>query len=49
MNIMATMPDTVVRELEEISGMALLRATITASLASLSSCSSMNRWQRMMA
>ena len=46
MNIMATMPETVVRELEEISGMALLRATMAASLASLSSCSSIKRWHR---
>ena len=42
-NISAIMPDTVVRLEEEISGMALLRATVTASMVSLSSCSSINR------
>ena len=49
MNIMATIPEIVVRELEEISGIALLKATITASLASLSSCSSIKRCAKMMA
>ena len=49
MNIMATIPETVVKELEEISGIALLSATITASRASLLSCSSMKRWAKMMA
>ena len=46
---MATIPEIVVRELEEISGIALLKATITASLASLSSCSSIKRCAKMMA
>ena len=49
MNIMATIPEIVVRELDEISGIALLKATITASLASLSSCSSIKRCAKMMA
>ena len=48
-NIMATMPETVVRELDEISGIAFDRATITASLASLVSCSSLNLLARMIA
>ena len=42
-------PDMVVREEEEISGMALESAAIQASLAGSVSCSSLKRWQRMMA
>ncbi len=48
-SIRATIPDTVVRLLEDISGIALLRATVTASMVSFVSCSSINRWNRMMA
>ena len=43
MNMSATMPEIVVRLLEEISGMALLRATVMACSASKCSLSSMNR------
>ncbi len=45
-NIKATMPDTVVRLLEEISGIALLKATIIASIVSFVSRSSINRWNK---
>ena len=49
MNIMAARPASVVRQLEEISGMALLSARIQASRAGACSRSSLKRWQRMMA
>ena len=42
-SIKATMPDTVVRLLEEISGIALLSATVTASTVPLVRCSSIKR------
>ena len=48
-SINATMPDTVVRLLEEISGIALLSATVTASIVSFVSCSSINRWNSIIA
>ena len=38
----AARPDTVVREEDEISGIALLKAAMQASLAGLVSCSSLN-------
>ena len=41
MNIMAIRPPTVVRELEEISGIALLKATMSASLVGRVLCSSL--------
>ena len=49
MNIMATSPPMVVRELAPISGMALLSATMVASRMGRVWCSSLNRLQRMMA
>ena len=50
MNTSATIPDMVVRELDDISIMALLKAVIIASLASSPlSCSSIYLWNRMMA
>ena len=48
-SISATMPETVVRLLEEISGIALLRATVTASMVSFVSCSSIKRCTRIIA
>ena len=48
-NIMAAKPASVVRQLEEISGMALLSARIQASRADARSRSSLNRWQRIIA
>ena len=45
----AARPLTVVRDEALISGMALLRASTAASRAFLVSCSSENRWHRMMA
>ena len=41
MNIMAIKPPMVVRELDAISGIALLNATITASFVGKCSCSSL--------
>ena len=49
MNIMATIPDTVVSEDELISGIAFDNATLTASSASIVSCSSIKRSHRMIA
>ena len=48
-NTRAPRPEMVVREEEEISGIALAKAAIQASLAGRVSCSSLKRWQRMMA
>ena len=49
MKAKAARPEMVVRELDEISGMALLRASIQASRVSSVACSAENRWHRMMA
>ncbi len=49
MKARAARPDMVVREEEDISGIALESAAIQASLASRVSCSSLNRWQRIIA
>lgn len=49
MNIMAAKPARVVRQLEEISGIALLKARIQAVRVSAVSFSSLNRWHRIMA
>ena len=49
MNIMAARPARVVRQLEEISGIALLKARIQAVRVSAVSFSSLNLWHRMMA
>ena len=49
MNIMAARPARVVRQLEEISGIALLKARIQAVRVSAVSFSSLNRWHRIMA
>ena len=49
MKARAPRPEMVVRELEEISGMALLRASIQASLVPRVTCSAEKRWHRMMA
>ena len=49
MNIMAARPPIVVRELEPISGMPLLSAITTASRVGRTSCSSLNRLQRITA
>ena len=48
-NARAIRPETVVRQLEDISGIALLRAVIHASRQSICSCSSLYRWIRMIA
>ena len=49
MNIIAISPPTVVSELEQISGIALERATISASLISNALCSSLYLLQKMIA
>ena len=48
-NARAIRPETVVRQLEDISGIALLRAVIHASRLSICSCSSLYRWIRIIA
>ncbi len=48
-NASAARPDMVVKEEEDISGIALASAAIQASLAGMVSCSSLKRWQRIMA
>ena len=45
----APRPEMVVRLLEQISGMDLLRASTQASREGRVSCSAENRWHRMMA
>ena len=45
----AARPDIVVRDEEEISGIALAKAAIQASRAGWVSCSSLKRWHRIMA
>ena len=49
MNSMATRPPMVVRLLAPISGMDLLRDTMTASRSASRRCSSLKRLQKMMA
>ena len=49
MNSIATRPPTVVRELELISGMLLLRDSMTASFRGMVWCASLKWLQKMMA
>ena len=49
MNIIATMPEMVVREEELISGIAFDSATLIADSASIVSCSSIKRSQKIIA
>ena len=49
MKASAPKPEMVVRELEDISGMALLNASMQASRVGRVTCSAENRWHRMMA
>ena len=48
-SIIAPIPESVVRQLEDISGMALLNASMQASRVGRVTCSAENRWHRMMA